>query len=518
MLNRNFHPFFFASYPIIALASANVGKFALVNILRPLLIVTIATGIIMVILKLLLRQWHRAAFVTSLLALWIMAYGLFFNAMDDLPELEQFVFQSTRLSLKSNRDALIIWTILFAVIGLFLMTRKQGTGWIPFFNIMIMVSLTLAIARLIQWHILSTQATQLTGQAVSTTVQSDALPDIYHIVLDGHGRADTLAEFYDYDAKPFIAELESLGFYVADQSSANYHRTYLSLFSTYNYTHLTKFDPKTHTGSFDIWRATEEGRFIQDLKQAGYETTAITTNFVVDFQTFDNTFFAVPNSLTYFESILLQSTIPHVWFGRSFNRSHRFSLEAGFERINNVPNSDSPRFVFAHFLLPHPPFVYNADGSIREDQVSRRDGEFFQGSHNDYYLGYQGQIAHVNNQILDVIKELVTSSENPTVVIIQGDHGPGAMFHFGDFDQACMRERYPILNAFYYSEGKIEGLYPEISPVNNFRVLANQFLGEAFRLLDDSSYYSLEESPFNFIDVSDLVASQDCSMLDHPNK
>lgn len=33
------------------------------------------------------------------------------------------------------------------------------------------------------------------------------------------------------------------------------------------------------------------------------------------------------------------------------------------EKIKLIPDIEVPKFVFAHILIPHPPFIFDADGS-----------------------------------------------------------------------------------------------------------------------------------------------------------
>jgi hypothetical protein len=57
-------------------------------------------------------------------------------------------------------------------------------------------------------------------------------PDIYYIILDAYGRADTLQSLFDYDNSEFLDFLEAKGFYVADCAQSNYSQTILSLSSS----------------------------------------------------------------------------------------------------------------------------------------------------------------------------------------------------------------------------------------------------------------------------------------------
>ena len=63
-------------------------------------------------------------------------------------------------------------------------------------------------------------------------------PNIYWIVLDAYTRADVLRDTFGYDNAPFLDQLRSRGFQVAEAASANYATTLPSLASALNWDHL----------------------------------------------------------------------------------------------------------------------------------------------------------------------------------------------------------------------------------------------------------------------------------------
>jgi hypothetical protein len=68
----------------------------------------------------------------------------------------------------------------------------------------------------------------------------------------------------------------------------------------------------------------------------------------------------------------------------------------------------------------------------------------------------------------------------PPVIIIQGDHGPWLQ---------PRAKRFWILNA-YYLPGHMDNLYPDLSPVNTFRLVFNAYFGGKYDMLADVSYFS----------------------------
>ena len=125
----------------------------------------------------------------------------------------------------------------------------------------------------------------------------------------------------------------------------------------------------------------------------------------------------------------------------------------------------------------------------------------------EYFAGYSSEIQYLNHRLMQVIDTLLEGSATPPIIIIQGDHGPGNYFDMVELDDTCLKERYSILNAYYFPEQDYDALYPSISPVNSFRVVLNQYFGADFELLDDRSYFASWMSPYVFRDVTDQISS-----------
>ena len=66
-------------------------------------------------------------------------------------------------------------------------------------------------------------------------------------------------------------------------------------------------------------------------------------------------------------------------------------------------------------------------------------------------------------------------------------------------------ERLGILNAYYFPDGIYANLYPSITPVNSFRVVLDQFFGTQLGLLEDHSYFSTFDEPYDFNEVTEEV-------------
>jgi hypothetical protein len=220
---------------------------------------------------------------------------------------------------------------------------------------------------------------------------------------------------------------------------------------------------------------------------------------------------AVPKgSLTEFEVLLVGTTplaeLPAFKSTTDPFLLRRFAVLHAFEALANMPEVKGPKFVLAHVVSPHPPFVFDREGNMRE-----RKGRFNQTkyTHDEYVDGYRGQVEFVNAHLLPVIDGILRRYDpaHPPVIIVQGDHGPRSLRRRNNTSEAFYRERFSILNAYLVPPGLDCGLYPSISPVNSFRALFNCLFGTRMEMQPDESYYSTSGHPFAFKPVSALARS-----------
>jgi hypothetical protein len=215
-----------------------------------------------------------------------------------------------------------------------------------------------------------------------------------------------------------------------------------------------------------------------------------------------------------FEALLLSSTVMGVaaesWgfdlpvMGYELHRKYTvFSLD----KLREVPEMPGPKFVFAHIMLPHPPFIFDSTGNFvpPERPYIMLDGSLFPGTTEEYQKGYTEQVSFLNQELMGIISDILAGSANPPVILLQGDHGPGAFFNIVELDNSCLSERFSILNAYYFPDGDYQLLYPSITPVNSFRVVLNKYFGAQLDLLEDRSYFASWTSPYLFTDVTDQI-------------
>jgi len=98
----------------------------------------------------------------------------------------------------------------------------------------------------------------------------------------------------------------------------------------------------------------------------------------------------------------------------------------------------------------------------------------------------------------EITPRLIGGSPVDPIIVLQGDHGPGAGLDWRSPTAEGLTERFRILDAIRLPGAAPELLYPTMSPVNTFRVILNQYFGTGLALLPDRSYFSTTSRPLEF--------------------
>ena len=355
-----------------------------------------------------------------------------------------------------------------------------------------------------------------------TPVRPDAQisrPDIYFIILDAYGRGDVLKDNFEFDNGWFLNFLKAQGFYVAENSRSNYPVTILSLASTLNANFLPSIVSPWNPNSTDdrpVIRAVKDNSLVQTLRRAGYQIVTLSSGyFPTELDDPDLVYEGGRlNGFGAFALGYLQWPGVRSWVSNSLHRAHRQMLLGNLSSLPRTVEAPGPKFVFAHIVAPHPPFVFTSGGDFVPPQkvYSAGDGDHF-GSREAYQQAYADQLAFVSRKIQEAVLEILALSDPKPVIIIQGDHGPGMHTNFRSRDGTDYFERFANLNAFYFPDGDYSFLYPGITSVNTFRVVLNKYFGQSLPLLPDRSFYSGLQKLYDLKDVTDLASKRSSEQI-----
>jgi len=498
-------------YPILFLLSINAGQLPLQQAGRILLVSLFVALILTLLFGMVAKDFRRGGFLTSLLLALFFFYGHVYNWLE---KSVSFLAIHTFLY--------VIWGILLLV-GVWAAYKIRNIGAVTkYLNLLILFLLLqpMAVVGLFVYRngIQSAEVGPFDEAKIS---DRNNMPDIYYIILDGHGRSDVVQELYDYDNSSFINHLRQRGFYVAEQSRSNYAQTAQSLSSSlnFNYLNLENIDPNSNERSqLAEWIRRSELRTF--LRKQGYQTVAFSTGY--DLTTLDHSdiFFPLKNAggFNSFEGLVFSTSIvsaldPGIaeqWFIDPFRcENHRRYVLNVFENLKKIPDLPGPKFVFAHIISPHPPFIF---GSKENDERTTcrmadggGDGIGYLGEESEYKSGYSKQIEYIDGLVQEAVDIILEKSEVPPVIIIQADHGSGLLLDWRSSEKSCLRERFSILNAYYIPFSKKNQLYETITPVNSFRVVLNEIFNSQLPLLEDKSYYSTWDNPYKIEDVTNKI-------------
>jgi len=499
--------FLFALAPVVSLLAANIEVVAPRGAIRPALVMLLIAVGGLILLRRLLGRLDAAAAVVSL--------GFLLLSQNQIRDGLSGMLYWDRRGIVAGAVS-VVW---LAAIGLAIVAVIRSRAIPPRTSMVLLVVavalLAPAVARIAQ-HEIQYRSPWLALQPPPeqpALLPASPMPDFYYIILDGYGREDILADLYGVDNSEFLSALRERGFFVASASRANYGQTSLSLASSLNMAYLDSVGESVGSESSDqlpIARLVRFSLLREIFGRHGYQFIALPTGYRRT--EIDNAdLFPRPTSpaITPFESQVLET----IGLGPALIQlarlgvvsalpgyaAHRDRLEFAFSELARLATSPGPKFVFAHIILPHPPFVFDAGGNVvnPEHLFQLQDGNEFAGSDDKYRAGYSAQIEYTNRRVLQLVDQILAAEGLRPVIVLQADHGPGVGLNWLSPETTDLRERMSIFNAYYAPQAE-GSLYPEITPVNSFRVLLNEYLGYSFALLPNRSQFSNWQRPYAF--------------------
>jgi hypothetical protein len=505
------YPILFSINPILLLYAINFSDVPLSSIFPVIFLAPLLTFGLMWLFNKLFKDMQRTGFVVFLILLWFFYYLLLRVWINEI--------HIGPISLGIHWIILPLWTLFFLLLSSnWLWKRIKSPETITMFlNIVCIIMIAFSIFRistnLIPRFFVRADSKQEIQPSIELKNDTN-LPDIYYIILDGYGREDVLNDQYHYDNSPFIQALKNRGFNVASQSQSNYIQTILSLTSSLNMEYLSG-SPSTLPNKGQLMGLIDQSRTRTFLEQIGYQYVAFSTAFPPTDLTDADYYYSPPGAGKShdLEALLLINTIFNPFIEQGWIKVPITKYSAGQERVNHiftslekgVPLIIRPKFVFAHIVAPHPPFIFDQNGPVTPDELLFLQGaDAFQGSIDEYKQGYISDLTYVNKRIIQSIDGILANSKTPPIIIIQADHGPDAYMDWITGRSTCMKERFSILNT-YYLPGQNSLIVPEdINPVNTFAIIFNTYFGTDIELKENHQYFATWENPFPFTDVTEV--------------
>ena len=510
LLRVPWYPWLAAAAPILHFLAANSLHFSPGESLIPLATTFTVVTFGMLSLRLMLKDWNRAAAICAIVVAVVFGYGHIKDTLDSGID--------DRVSFAS---AVVFAAMASALIGR-LGARVGGCN--HFLNLTTVVLLAIPTANLVVGAIQANSQARSHGTVawenltdhlgLSELPDDGRRPDIYYIILDSYARHDALGELFSFDNSEFTRELENRGFYIASEATSNYMYTIHSTPSILNLQYLDDLGervPRTQADLRDIARVHSLGLVLKDLGytyihlESGVVSTDVspladqTVSFTPSGPLVRSQRHVAPPTLTghagdflsaRFSRALLQSTALQPLLGKQFLHGESEPYEwwsphralQMFDFLSAPLEVEGPKFLFAHIVKPHDPATFDKDGNYIDNHQGFDD-------YHDRSVAsaYIGQLIYVNKLVLDMVDGILRSNSEPPIIVIAGDHGRGT----------GVNHRHSILGAFYLPHGGSNGLYPTISSVNHFRYILDFYFNLDLGLLDDRTFsYSSDYADF----------------------
>ena len=402
--------------------------------------------------------------------------------------------------------------LIFAVTAIFFVylrkQKKMSPGSMRYFYYLVGIFVVLELGGLIKNIIANRSSDNNLGSKtekvnLTTTCVNQKKPDIFFVVLDGYTSSKCLKEEFGYDNGEMDSLLGANHFFTSTKSRSNYNITPFSLSSTMNLNYLRNGLEKKVASQRVFLQAMEtfkDNQLVKFLRTEGYD--------IKNYGCFDLAG-APTETIPYFNDVRYSQIDNQTLFSRikrdigwnfaiknpftgafrvpeSYKKSKAYHLYRNRYNLRGLLNelglnSNAPRFVYVHLILPHEPFFFNSDGREVSDTAILFNRMNFK-------EGYLGQLKYCNTLLRKIIQRVPTSLGNKRIVIIEGDHG------YRNYDaKVPINKIFMNLNTYYFSDGDYSQLYDGISPVNSFRVVLNKYFCQSLPMLRDSSVYLIDK-------------------------
>ena len=532
--SKIFHPFLIAFFPIMAIYSVNIGLIQLEQFIFPTILIVGSALLFFLCLKYILKNGKKAALIVTLAFIIFFSFGHIYNMLN------QVSIGDTDLG--SNRTLLPIFVISFGI-GSFLIIRTKRTldNATSIVNTISIVFITVIVAMvgietfgcdeclIQQTYSLGIFSNQIMDSPLYfeehsfSVSESDSLPNVYYIILDGYPRNDVLKKHLDFDNSEFINFLKQREFYVAENSYSNYSLSSTSIPATMNmnYINFLADELGEDSRSYDPLLGKDFGLYadnqvIKNFKLMGYKVAKIGSvpmylheMPLADLSLCYKSIHLMDNRL--FDTVARTSMIGY-FIERWSEDLQRQIILCAFEELPKISSYyEEPVFVWSHIMLPHFPLIFGANGepvTPGESLLVMNNPHVFEGTDSSWNIKQQflQQLQFANKKSMELVDKIL-ENEKQSIIIIQSDHGSAFDVNLHDPTDDDVHQRLSNINAIYFPDEKPrEILINDPTNVNTFRIVFNSYFGSDYDILEDRIYWNLSyKKPFWFKDVTSIL-------------
>lgn len=432
----------------------------------------------------------KAALITSAWMVFYLFFGAFFDFLRD--------YAPARFFYKYSVLVPVFMLLLFAFFIYLKRTKHPFYRLTLFLNVLLLVYLVVDVIS-ISWKSIN----PLTNKLANYDFVQDnhyripdtcSRPDIYFLLFDEYAAPGSLKEQFNFQ-NDIDSFLTAQHFQVQTHSRSNYNFTPFSMSSILNMSYLKGFDYSKGVDRDDVLDCNvmiRENQVIGFLGNNGYDIVNLSMFDLAGHPSAINQSFLpvkakmltegtlIPRLYRDFEWFFVNNKLVSKFFTHTFSFQHiennaRFVKEV---KELSATKAAQPRFIYAHFYMPHFPYFFDQNGNRKPD--STVIAELYRPADADKaYLNY---VLYVNKEMKQLVSTIQQNTHGKAAIMLLADHG---YRHNHPKDHSHL---YRNLNAVYLPNQHYGGFYDSISNVNQFRVFFNSLFQQQFPLLKDSSY------------------------------
>jgi hypothetical protein len=502
-------PVLVAVYSVLVIAAGGGDLVQLRDVAAPIGLAVGAAMATWFLVGLIVREPHRRGVMALAGVVAFASYGYVVDAAT----------RAWRLG-ESAAGLLALWVLLLWLIAASAIVRRARRSFEPATGYLNAVAgiLVLWSATAFAWQVFRHRPVvrhdDLAPLPAQTGAANGSRPHFFLIILDKYTGTRSLRANYGFDNTEFEQALKQRGFIVPPTPRANYVQTFLALAAMLNWQYLDDVVARLGPNSND-WTSTyslvEDNRTWRALKGAGYRFVFLPT---ASGPTVRNRFADVqlPDSghVTHeFEAVWLRTTLllplieaacraldcddgrlPYAPESATF-------LDWKFAQLPLLAESDQPVFVFAHFLLPHEPYVYDEACVHRRPLWPRVDDGAEEMKVKEAYVA---QIRCLNRKLEELVDQIQRRAKRPTIIMLQADHGHARLGRelppLGQAAPTKVAERTDIFAAYRLPRAPAGLINDSIGPVNAMRAIMRYYYGLDLPPLEEATYWSATKLPY----------------------
>jgi hypothetical protein len=332
--------------------------------------------------------------------------------------------------------------------------------------------------------------------------------NIYYIIVDEYTSNEILLDIYNYDNLEFLTKLTQRGFHIPTNSYTNYATSPLAISANLDMSYFN--DGKINPTLDNRNEFYNNNQLMQILKSLDYTVINMSLDHSYP-EIADHQLCAPSMFVNQFHNTLIDGSLWHP-FSKYFVTAgdpQRDRVNCKFSELSNLENSfDTPFFVFAHIMSPHPPYLFGPNGESLNSEFLSLGADSWNNK-----SGYVHQVQYINKKIIETVDKILQESDSAPIIIIQGDHGTptqlgGGGLRWNNINDDSIRERMSIFSAISIPNVDSAVIYDGITPVNYFRLVLNTQLNGNYELLEDRMYFSSYQDMLNFTDVTSMLTSK----------